>query len=306
MPHIDVAAVERVSLVNPLQGTASEFTFSHGNTLPLISRPFAMTCWSPQTSEGRWFSHPAGRQLQGIRATRQPSPWIGDYGQFVLMPQTGRLLPDVRQRTSVFRPDHTVYLLHYFKTYLGRYRVTLELTPTERCAVLRLTFPPGQPCRLIVHPFARISHLAFDFQARRLRGYTTANSGGVPDDFAAYFVISFDCPLMPDESGFFCGQETSQGATTATGDGLGAYVGLQPPANGVVDVRVGTSFIDWEQAEYNLAQELGGRSFDEVMARPRRVERTLGRHRHRRGHGRPGTHFLLGALSYGALPPCLA
>jgi len=86
----------RVDRVNTRQGTDSHFGFSRGNTLPLIARPFGMTHWCPQTNESRggWFFHPGDRKLEGLRATHQPSPWIGDYGQFTLMPQVGPLLLD--------------------------------------------------------------------------------------------------------------------------------------------------------------------------------------------------------------------
>jgi len=76
--------------VNPLQGTNSVPSFSRGNTLPLVSRPFGMTHWSPQTDEtDRWFFTPDKLELIGVRATHQPSPWMNDYGQFTVMAQTG-------------------------------------------------------------------------------------------------------------------------------------------------------------------------------------------------------------------------
>ena len=76
--------------VKPVQGTNSVHTFSQGNTLPLVARPFAMTHWAPQTEDSARFYQPTARHLQGIRATHQPSPWIGDYGHFLFCPQSGR------------------------------------------------------------------------------------------------------------------------------------------------------------------------------------------------------------------------
>jgi hypothetical protein len=57
-----------VDLANPLQGTDSVYTFSHGNSLPLIGAPSAMTWWALQTAEDAWFFHLRSRQLQGVRA----------------------------------------------------------------------------------------------------------------------------------------------------------------------------------------------------------------------------------------------
>src|SRR5436190_5818691 len=112
-----------VTLVNLLQGTQSHFGFSTGNTLPLLARPFGMTHWCPQTNEQRvgWFFHPADRKLEGIRATHQPSPWIGDYGHFTVMPQTGRLRAGAAERASGYRPEDAMFLPHYFSAYLLQY-----------------------------------------------------------------------------------------------------------------------------------------------------------------------------------------
>ena len=122
-------AISVLEYVNPYQGTNSHSEFSNGNTLPLISRPFAMTSWSPQTGNGRWFFEHRERKLQGLRACRQPSPWIGDYGQFTLMPQSGALLPEAGQRATHY--ERRQCKRHYFSTYLVRYQVSCEFTPTQ-------------------------------------------------------------------------------------------------------------------------------------------------------------------------------
>src|SRR5579872_2387146 len=99
--------------VNVLQGTASQFRFSRGNTLPLVARPFGMTHWSPQTDESGWLFHPDSHQIQGVRATHQPSPWIGDYGHFVVMAQVGRPFINAGARSSAYRPEELVIHPHY-------------------------------------------------------------------------------------------------------------------------------------------------------------------------------------------------
>src|SRR3954453_9197757 len=190
-------------LVNPLQGTASHFGFSRGNTMPLIARPFGMTHWCPQTNEqrGGWFFHPGDRKLEGILAPPQPSPWIGDYGHFVVMPQTGLLQPGAADRASGYRPENAVFQPHYFRAELLQYDCTLEFTPTERCAALRCHFhadpkidPVGAtlPRRLLFEPGRGESRVEVLPTARKVRGWTRANSGGVPQNFALYFVAVFD------------------------------------------------------------------------------------------------------------------
>ena len=46
----DIPRAELVRYVNILQGTDSDDKFSHGNTLPLVGTPWAMTDWSPRTA----------------------------------------------------------------------------------------------------------------------------------------------------------------------------------------------------------------------------------------------------------------
>jgi|TARA_B110000116_G_scaffold197407_1_gene172200 predicted alpha-1,2-mannosidase len=248
--------------VKPAQGTNSVHTFSQGNTLPLVARPFAMTHWAPQTEDSARFYQPTARQLQGIRATHQPSPWIGDYGHFLFCPQSGRRFLQGSQRSSVFRAEDTTLGPHYFRTFLGRYRTSVEITPTERCALVRLNFPEGEPARLIVDLFDGQCEFVFDEAQGTLSGFTRANSGGVPDNYALYFYIEVDSPIK--DGGFFKGGEVWEGETRRMGDALGAFIEFAEPT-GPITVRIATSFISVEQAQRNLQREVGDRSFDEVL-----------------------------------------
>ncbi|WNS45151.1 GH92 family glycosyl hydrolase [Paenibacillus sp. MMS20-IR301] len=252
--------------VNPLQGTASTYEYSNGNTLPLVARPFGMAAWSAQTQEagGGWFFHPSHRRFEGIRLTHQPSPWIGDYGHLTLLPQTGPLAIAAAQRSSSFRPEEMLVQPDYFRIRLRRYETLLELTPTERCASIRMTFGRGEAGRVIIAPFAGESSFQIDTSGGRMTGYTRANSGGVPSNYAMYFVLEWDCDTDAEGSGLFDQYFEPSPDLSGTGERFGAYIGLRPPESGQVNLRIGTSFISIEQAEVNLAREIGTSSFDEV------------------------------------------
>jgi predicted alpha-1,2-mannosidase len=259
--------------INLLQGTYSHFGLSRGNTLPLLARPFGMTHWAPQTNEanGGWFFHPDDRKLEGIRATHQPSPWIGDYGWFTVMAQTGPLRPTARERSSAYALDSWLkFPPHYFRADLIQYDTTLELTPTERCAVFRFHFhadaeadPFGAalPRRLLVEPGKGEAFIEILPEGRKLRGWTRSNSGGVPENFRLYFVAAFDG--QPAGWGVFRGREASPGEASLQGERAGGYVEFAP-GDVTVHLRVATSFISWEQAELNLERETAGRTFDQL------------------------------------------
>ncbi|UKS25446.1 GH92 family glycosyl hydrolase [Paenibacillus sp. HWE-109] len=257
-----------VPYVHPLQGTASTFHYSNGNTLPLISRPFGMASWSPQTKAGenRWYFHPADRHFFGLRLTHQPSPWIEDYGHVTLLPQSGPRQLDAAMQSSSFHPEEMVIAPDYYSVQLLRYRAQMELTPSLRSAMLRLSFAEREGARLVMHTFAGASQWQIDGERRRLIGCTSANHGGVPENFAHYIVMEFDCELDLAESGIFDPSLNVISLAAAEGEQLGACIGLKLPENGQVHVRIGTSFISCEQAARNMARELGELSFDELRA----------------------------------------
>lgn len=257
-----------LDLVNILQGTNSDIGFSRGNTLPLLGTPWGMTNWTAQSWKGSWehgdgwFFDPNHHTLVGFRATHQPSPWMGDWGQFVLMPQTGEIAVGIDERKSPYDPETAVFRPDYMKLDLTRYDVTGELTATERCAVLRLTFDEGETGRLIIDP-AFGGHVEIDGQT--IRGYTTYGAGrGAPEGFRSYFVIQLD--RAPRTTGTFDGGEIARDATTITGENVGSYVEFDVAGDRTVDVVVANSFISYVQAERNLQQETEG-GFDAVRER---------------------------------------
>ena len=75
----------------PIVGTDNTMELSTGNLYPCIARPWGAHAWTPQTGDNEtgWIYSYGDRKIRGIRLTHQPSPWIGDYGQFSLMPTKG-------------------------------------------------------------------------------------------------------------------------------------------------------------------------------------------------------------------------
>lgn len=249
--------------VNILQGTDSSFKLSHGNTLPLVGMPWGMIDWSIENENGSWFFQPNGT-IDGFRATHQPSPWIADYGQFVLMPQVGDLQMDARARVSEYDTRTSILRPDYEKLDLKRGLITAELTATERSAVFRFAFHQGQSARLILNAFGE-SEIKID--GRTIRGLSRANSGGVAGNFASYFVIKLDRDIAKSD---VLVNNTATGNSSGKGNNVTAYVEFKTTPDYPVELRVGASLISWEQAEQNLQVETSG-GFDVVHAR---VEKT--------------------------------
>ena len=135
-----------VDLVRPLMGTDNTKELSCGNLYPAICRPWGMNVWTPQTGKmgNGWIYLYADRRIRGLRQTHQPSPWIGDYGQFAVMPITGKTVFKEDERASWFTHKAEHALPATYSVYLAEHDVTVELAPTERAAIFRVTYRTWQ------------------------------------------------------------------------------------------------------------------------------------------------------------------
>ena len=253
-----------VDYVNPLVGSLSSFELSTGNLYPAIARPWGMNAWTPQTGRNGdgWAYTYNNHRLRGIKQTHQPSPWINDYGVFSLMPTTGKPIFKEDERASWFSHFAEEATPYYYKVYLADYNVTAEVTPTERAAVFRIHYPRGQEAYLTVDAYDKGSYVKIIPEQQRIIGYTTRNSGGVPDNFKNFFVMEFDRPftltqVAADDGTLLDGKERQ-------GNHAGAVVGFGKDG-GEVHVKVASSFISWKQAELSLEREVGKRSFEQVQ-----------------------------------------
>lgn len=174
---------EPVDYVSTLVGTASSYEISTGNTYPAIAMPWGMNFWVPQTGKNGdgWTYTYSANKIRGFKQTHQPSPWINDYGMFSLMPVTGRAIFDEEQRASWFSHKAEKALPYYYRAYLADYDVVTEITPTERAASFRFTFPETDSAFVVVDAYHNGSYVKILPQERKIVGYTTFNHGGVPE-----------------------------------------------------------------------------------------------------------------------------
>src|SRR6195952_706932 len=150
-----------VEWINPLMGTQSNGGLSNGNTYPAIALPWGMNCWTPQTGkmgDGWQYTYTA-EKIRGFKQTHQPSPWMNDYGQFSIMPVTGKLRVTQNQRQSWFSHKTEIAKPYYYSVYLADHDVTTEIAPTERAASFRFTFPKTDSSFVVVDAFDRGSYI---------------------------------------------------------------------------------------------------------------------------------------------------
>lgn len=272
------ADVDYTEYVNPLVGTDSTFNFSTGNTYPAIAVPWGMNFWTPQTNkmgDGWAYQYPA-RKIRGFKQTHQPSPWINDYAAFSLMPVVGELVVDQDKRASWFSHMAEISRPHYYRVFLADPMVTVEITPTERAAQFRFTFPESNDSYILLDAFNKGSYVKILPEERTIIGFCRNNSGGVPANFHNYFIAVFDTPF--EEVSTWNDWKVARGQAEDRGEHVGAAVRFKTQKGQKVHVRVASSFISPEQARLNLTRELANDTFDQTRQKAKDSwNRELGR-----------------------------
>ncbi|HZK97121.1 MAG TPA: GH92 family glycosyl hydrolase [Prolixibacteraceae bacterium] len=253
-----------VEYVNPLVGTDSDYALSNGNTYPAIALPWGMNFWTPQTNKNGngWGYMYDDVKIRGFKQTHQPSPWINDYAAFSLFPETGKLIVNENKRASWFSHKAETAKPHYYRVYLSNYDVVTEITPTERAAQFRFTFPESDASHILIDAFNKGSMVKISTSERKITGYCRNNSGGVPENFHNYFVIVFDKDFT--EVSTWKDSVLTEGSTSAEGKHVMAAITFKTKKGEIVNARVASSFISPEQAELNLSREIGQSTFDQT------------------------------------------
>lgn len=244
--------------VNLKLGTDSCRRFGSGNTQPLVAVPYGMSNWAIQTSSerGSWYYHPHDRSFEGFRLTHMACNWLGDYGQMIFMPQTGEPMHAADRRWSSFRPQNVILRPDYMRVNALRYRYTAELTPTARCAVMRVRFRERTDIpRFAVIPFDAACEVRVE--GNRIYALTRQQDWHSCENFAMYCVAEFDCSVL-EGSSVLTTDTGCRNGTNGTGCGINVALGSSE-----FTVRIGTSFLSYEQALVNLERETAG-GFEQV------------------------------------------
>ena len=265
-----VTPAEPVDYVSTLVGTESKFELSTGNNYPAVAMPWGMNFWMPQTGKmgNGWAYVYSADKIRGFKQTHQPSPWINDYGQFSILPITGKAEFDQDKRASWFSHKAEIATPYYYRVYLADYDVVAELAPTERACAMRFTYPESDKSFVVVDAFDKGSYVKILPEKQMIVGYTTKNSGGVPGNFKNFFVVKFDKPFTYKAA--VADGTVGEGKTEATCNHAGAIIGFQTKRGEAVNVQVASSFISEEQALRNLG-ELKDGCFDRIKAEGRKT-----------------------------------
>ncbi len=257
-PEPVLSAAERV---DTRRGTHSGARLSRGNTIPAVAMPHGFAFVTPATDAGdgewpyRYHAHDtdAGRPLEAIQFSHQPSPWIGDRGVLQFMPFDGAPVSDRARRRRFITPGSEVARPHRYAADLGR--VAVEATATERTSALRVTGAGTVGFVIDQHTdHGRLEIAEIDGQIEI--------SGWVPEGDPLWG----NAPRM-----FFYGQLRAESPVYGVLDDAGrARVAGFVAGTGAAELRIATSFLSLAQARRTLTEEAGwARPLDELVVRAR-------------------------------------
>ncbi len=244
-----------VQYVNTLQGTNSKHEITYGNTYPTTALPFGMNTWTPQTGKNGdgWKYQYFKKTIRGFQQAHQCSSWSNDYAVFSLMPVLDSLQVDEDKRATGFTHANEIAKPHYYKVKLDN-NITTEISPTERGAHLRFSYPKSKKNFLVLDGYTGISMVKVIPSERKIIGYIH-NGRQLRNDIRNYFVIQFDQPIISYGTWENRKNSIENGDAEADGKGVGAYVEFKPGVK--VQAKVASSYISHEQAQLNLDRELG-------------------------------------------------
>jgi predicted alpha-1,2-mannosidase len=278
-----------VEWVNPLMGSDSKVGLSNGNTYPAIALPWGMNTWTPQTGtmgNGWQYTYSAdvsprdprsnNYKMRGFKQTHQPSPWMNDYGQFAIMPVTGKMRFKQDDRASWFSHKAEIAKPYYYSVYLADADVTTEITPTERAAQFRFTYPKSDSSFIVIDALDRGSYIRIIPSQRKIIGYTTKNARSNPKNFKNFFVIYIDKPFSVNYT--WHDSTLVKDSLEISANHAGAIIGFSTAKGEKIGLRVASSFISFDQAELNLQREVASDGFETTMQKAKEVwNKTLGK-----------------------------
>lgn len=260
-----------VDEVSMMIGTDGSHETEYGGTTPAVGTPFAMTQWCAATrinGISRTMYRHCDSVLIGFMGTHQPAIWMGDYGFMTLMPQSGELKIKAKDRQVRLDRGKEVAKPYYYKVSYasgkhGGSEITTEMTATSRASFFHVTYPKDEKALLYleagreneggfirIYPDKREVHI---YNKER----HDAHLGPALPGFKGYYVLKFSQDFA--DYGTWRDGAVSGKSVQAEGGSVGGYVEF-PAGTTWVDVRIGSSFIDFEQAAVNLSKEIPARS----------------------------------------------
>jgi putative alpha-1,2-mannosidase len=250
------------SFVNPFIGTGG-----HGHTYPGAVVPFGMVQLSPDTRLTGWDGcsgyYYSDTVVYGFSHTHLSGTGIADYCDVLFMPTTGQPKLKNTDYISGFKKKNEFASPGYYKTFLDKYNVKVELTASARAGMHRYNFPNTQEANIIIDLLHRDRVLDSWIEVvndHEIRGYRRSKSWA--SDQTLYFYAKFSKPFKT--FGIAADDVLQNGQRKLQGKNIKMYIQFNNP--GEVIAKVGISAVSAEGALKNLDTEIPDFDFKKTQA----------------------------------------
>lgn len=230
---------------------------------PTVHRPHSMIRVFPVTKPGfgdRYLSD----KIYGF-AVNMPAYRNGHVTE--LMPTRGNVLAGPDKNASSY--DHDMEELHpwYHKVLLEDQNIIADWTTTERAVIYRFLFQGKESGNII-------------FRSRGIASFVVSGNNSIQGweeskNTKQFFYAEFSKPF--DSYGTIANGELTSGKKEISGSSIGSYLSFNGTVESV-EVKIGVSYIDENQAKDNLFREMNGKSFGQVSEASHKIwENALGK-----------------------------
>jgi predicted alpha-1,2-mannosidase len=296
--------------INPLIGASTSVVLGEGKTFPGAATPFGLVQLSPDTitggDNGPGYSY-EHKTIEGFSFTHMSGiGWYGDFGNFLVMPTTGRLKTERGINDSGdgyrsrFSHDTEIAQAGYYAVTLDDYGIRTEATAAPHAGILRFSFPQNGQSRVQIDLARRIGGTSTRQYVKVVDDHTIQGwmkcppeGGGWGDgvgkaNYTVYFYAQFsrsitNCGVWSAEipAGWTRKREDIEsqryrdvvaaakileGCKEMEGDHLGFFSEFATRDKEQVLVKAGISFVDLAGAKENLEHDIPGWDFDAVRA----------------------------------------
>jgi predicted alpha-1,2-mannosidase len=233
-------------------------------------RPFGMVNLSPDNNaDGDWgsgyrhaldsikfFSHIHGWQLSGIP----------------VMPVTGDFKGHLGSKVygSKYSHDKETVKPGYHSVFLDSYGIRAELTSTKRVGFHKYHFPSSEASHILLDlgtflgPSGTVKGYAKKVSDKEIQGYALMDrTTRRPKAIYVYYNIQFDTPFEEMDA-WKDGQLLGKTDEFEDSNG-GVYLKFDTKEGKVIQMKVGISYVDADQAKLNIQEELPHWDFDKIV-----------------------------------------
>ncbi len=294
--------------INPIIGASTSAKYGEGKTFPGAATPFGLVQLSPDTitggdnGSGYSWEH---KTIEGFSFTHLSGiGWYGDFGNFLVMPTTGKLKTERGVNGSEdgyrsrFHHETETAKAGYYAVTLDDYGIRAEMTAAPRAGILRFTFPQNDESRIQIDLARRIGGTSTRQYVKVADDHTIEGwmkcppeGGGWGDgaghaNYTVYFYAQFSQPLkkfgvwsadIPKDWSrkrediesrryreVVASAKILDGCREMEGDHLGFYSEFPTRAGKRVLLKCGISFVSIAGAKGNLEHDIPGWNFDSV------------------------------------------